>query len=527
MNSRHLLLAIAVAIIISTIIIIENPFYAAKKDLNIDDLPSGRKIGTNVGDVAPQFTLSAIDGRTISLTDFRGKVVFINFWATWCAFCLAEMPDIQQVHEEFGDSLVILGINRAESIEQQKRFLNSLDREITYNLLLDPTDSAASLYGVRAMPTSYIINPEGVITDRFLGQISITEMRQAILDAGVTRREGTPRGGGEEVEEVMVTNGVKHIVPLDQVISGGPSKDGIPSIDKPQFISASEAEAFLKEDDLVLGIELNGDAKAYPRRILVWHEIVNDVVGGVPVVVTYCPLCYTGAAFERVLDGEVIEFGVSGKLYNSDLVMYDRKTDSYWSQIMGRAIVGELAGQSLKRLPLDTLEWKNWKKLHPETKVLSTNTGFNRNYNVDPYSGYYGNDFVMFPLENLDQRLHPKTVVYGVAIEGEAKAYPADEVKKMGGVVNDIVGGTPIVVLHHPEANTVKIYARTVLGEILELEAANGVLVDKSSGSRWSYDGEGLSEQYAGVQLTEVISPPNFWFAWAAFHPETDLFLAE
>ena len=147
--------------------------------------------------------------------------------------------------------------------------------------------------------------------------------------------------------EVITTDGVKHIVPLDKIRSGGPPKDGIPSIDNPKFVNANEAE-FVSDNDVVIGLEINGEIKAYPLSILVWHEIVNDNVGDIPVAVTYCPLCFTNQVFERTIDGNEVEFGTSGKLYNSNLVMYDRLTESYWSQALGTAIVGELAGHELK-----------------------------------------------------------------------------------------------------------------------------------------------------------------------------------
>jgi len=197
--------------------------------------------------------------------------------------------------------------------------------------------------------------------------------------------------------EIFVTNGEKHIVPLDKIKSGGPPPDGIPSIDDPKFTEADN-ENHVADSDIVLGLEINGEAKAYPLSILVWHEIVNDNVGGVPVAVTYCPLCFTNQVFERVLDGQSVEFGTSGKLYNSNLVMYDRMTGTYWSQGLGLAIKGELTGQSLNIIPFDVITWGDWKKLHPDTVVLTTNTGHIRAYGVDPYGDYYTDPRILFPV---------------------------------------------------------------------------------------------------------------------------------
>ncbi len=179
---------------------------------------------------------------------------------------------------------------------------------------------------------------------------------------------------------------IKHIVPLDQIVSGGPPPDGIPSIDSPKFLSVVDASKFLKDSDLVVGLTVNGQTKAYPLLILVWHEIVNDNVGGLPVAVTYCPLCFTAQVFNRTISGHVaVEFGTSGKLYNNNLVMYDRLSGSLWSQALGEGIVGTHAGESLKRIPFDLAYWKDWKQLYPNSMVLSTDTGFTRPYGVDPY----------------------------------------------------------------------------------------------------------------------------------------------
>jgi hypothetical protein len=168
---------------------------------------------------------------------------------------------------------------------------------------------------------------------------------------------------------IMETDGVKHLIPLDKIKGGGPPKDGIPSIDNPVFVDVSDSR-FVSNSDTVIGLEINGEAKAYPLFILVWHEIVNDSVGGVPVSVTYCPLCYTNQVFERVIDGNEVEFGTSGKLYNSNLLMYDRLTESYWSQALGMAVKGELSGHQLNLIPFDVITWGDWKTLHPDTKDL-------------------------------------------------------------------------------------------------------------------------------------------------------------
>ena len=322
--------------------------------------------------------------------------------------------------------------------------------------------------------------------------------------------------------EIKLENGVKYIIPSSKIVSGGPPKDGIPSIDAPVFVSAEEADEFLSPDDWVIGLRLGNTVRAYPHVVMVWHEIVNDWVEGMPVGIAYCPLCFSSIAFYRVIDGEPVEFGTTGRLYNSDLVMYDRKTDTYWSQLLGMGIYGELTGYRLRRIPVDFMRWEDWKRLYPETQVLSTETGYSRPYGADPYAGYYTSPSIYFPLENEDSRLHPKTIVYGVEINGERKAYPYDEVGKAG-VVNDAVGGEPIVVMS-PGKDMVRVYSRKVAGLTLTFEYRDGFFWDVETGSRWSFEGEALEGPMKGARLERIVGEPCFWFAWAAFYPDTEVY---
>ena len=318
--------------------------------------------------------------------------------------------------------------------------------------------------------------------------------------------------------EIMETNGVKHIIPLDKIRGGGPPKDGIPSIDNPQFVVAADAE-FVSDTDVVIGLEINGDARAYPLFIMVWHEIVNDVVGGTPVAVTYCPLCYTNQVFERVLDGETVEFGTSGKLYNSNLVMYDRLTDSYWSQALGLAITGELTGDELEIIPFDVITWSDWKTLHPDSKVLTTETGHIRAYGADPYGNYYTDDRIMFPVENMDERMHPKEIILGFHIDDVHKAYKQFDLQNMV-VTNDNIGNTPILLTSLFSGNA-RAFDRTLNGETLDFEFTEGKILDAQTGSEWNYDGKAISGPNSGKSLERLPFSPGFWFEWVAFHPDT------
>jgi len=326
-----------------------------------------------------------------------------------------------------------------------------------------------------------------------------------------------------EVSEdgIMITDGLKHSVPLDKIRGGGPPKDGIPSIDDPKFVSASDEE-FVSDSDIVIGLEINGDVKAYPLFIMVWHEIVNDSVGGTPVSITYCPLCYTNQVFERILDGKVVEFGTSGKLYNSNLVMYDRLTGSYWSQALGEAITGELTGQKLKIIPFDVISWGDWKKIHPDTLVLTTETGHIRAYGVDPYGNYYTDSRILFPVEHQDDRMHQKEIILGFHEDSTYKAYKQDDVEDEN-IINDFISNTPIMLVSEHEGNT-RAFERVVNGETLEFEYVDGKIIDMNTDSVWSYEGVAISGEMKGTELKRVPFNPGFWFEWIAFHPETELY---
>lgn len=279
----------------------------------------------------------------------------------------------------------------------------------------------------------------------------------------------------------------RHSIPVDEIMAGGPGKDGIPALSQPKFVTAKKAKSFIKDDDRVLGLARNGQAKAYPVKILNWHEIVNDTIGSQPVVVTFCPLCGTGMVFDGKINGKSLTFGVSGLLYQSDMLLYDRKTDSLWSQIKGEAVTGSMTGSRLKLLSSTQTTWGKWKNEHPETLVLSQKTGYSRDYDRDPYMGYYSSSRLMFEVKNRNKAFHPKERVIGLEIGGKFKAYPFSELSKAKQPVTDQLNGA-----------TVK------------------VIFDKQSQSAMIRD-------HQGKELPSVV---GFWFAWFAFHPDTEVFRA-
>jgi hypothetical protein len=294
-----------------------------------------------------------------------------------------------------------------------------------------------------------------------------------------------------------------YIVPPDQIVSGGPPPDGIPSIDNPKFISVQEARKFLTDSDLVIGLNIKGDIRAYPLQILVWHEIVNDIVSGIPVAVTYCPLCFTNQVFNSTIKGQqILQFGTSGKLYNSNLVMYDRTSRSLWSQALGEGIAGKYAGHKLQRIAFDIAYWKDWKQLYPNSKVLSKDTGFNRPYGADPYGDYYSSNQLYFPITNHDNRLGLKEKVVGLENGGRYKSYKLRQIESSK-VINDELNGKSIALFSLYPA-MVRAYDRVVDGKALEFQYNNNKIADKQTGSEWNFEGMAVNGQLKGRHLMRL-----------------------
>ncbi len=269
-------------------------------------------------------------------------------------------------------------------------------------------------------------------------------------------------------------------IPASQIFRGAP-RDAIPAIDEPRFTAASKTN-WLRDDDLVFGVSVEGEHRAYPLRILVWHEIVNDEIAGQPVAVTYCPLCGTAMAFDRNIAGETLVFGVSGLLYQSDVLLFDRRSQSLWSQLGMEAVSGVHAGKGLKWRPGDLMTWKGWKDAYPESMVLSRETGHSRNYNRTPYQGYAERPETMFPFDRHRDDLGNKEWVLGVIHEGVAVAVHLAELAERGKPLLLQVGASAIEVRYHAHSRFATV--RDPEGKVLP-----------------------------SVQL--------YWFAWQAFYPET------
>ncbi|MGR5142250.1 DUF3179 domain-containing protein [Photobacterium sp. DNB23_23_1] len=275
-------------------------------------------------------------------------------------------------------------------------------------------------------------------------------------------------------------------VPTEEIMSGGPGKDGIPAILRPHFVSAKQAR-FMSSKDPILGIEINGKYRAYPIKILNWHEVVNDQIDEKRFIVSYCPLCGSGMAFSATLNGQHLTFGVSGLLYNSDVLLYDHQTDSLWSQIKGMAVSGQSVGKHLTQYPLTLTRWGKWQQLHPGTDVLSTNTGYQRDYQRDPYAGYSRSPRLYFPVANQAPSIYgSKETVMGYKGKNGVIAFPFAELKKQGKAKFTYRFKEQMLTIH--------------------------------------WDVHNLSAHITDSQGQNLPSTLLYWFAWYAFYPETEVF---
>ncbi len=336
------------------------------------------------------------------------------------------------------------------------------------------------------------------------------------------------------------TNWSLRTISTDELLSGGPPRDGIPSIDNPQFVAPAQAEAWLAGNEPVIAVEFNGDARAYPLQILTWHEIVNDTVGGVPIIVTFCPLCNSAIVFERVVDGEPVEFGTSGLLRRSDLVMYDRSTETLWQQFTGEGLIGDKAGDTLTFLASAIISFDDFRAAHPDGVILSQDTGFGRDYGRNPYAGYdtIGSNPFLFRGE-MDGRLPAVARVVTVSLpNGIDVAYPLAVLIEQG-VINDVRGEQNLVVFHvggtasalgaaviadAEDVGATGVFDPVLDDQLLTFFKDGDLIVDNETGSTWNIVGQAIAGELAGQQLTRIIHADHFWFSWAAFRPDTIIY---
>ena len=326
----------------------------------------------------------------------------------------------------------------------------------------------------------------------------------------------------------------RHTVPYRDVFSGGPPKDGIPAIDNPKFISVEEADGWLDDREPVLLAQEGEVTHIYPVQILMSHEIVNDEINGVPVAVTYCPLCNTGIGFSRIKGDQVLDFGTTGRLRFSNLVMYDRQTETWWQQASGEGIAGLYAGDQLDFVPVLTLPWKDAKEGFQKASVLSRDTGYFRSYGRNPYYGYDTGVPFLYRGDSVPDEIPMLARVVNVEINGEVKAYPyflleADK------VVEDTVGGTTIVIFWSKgtasaldsaviadgrDVGSANVFLPVIDGTTYSFRADGDIIIDNETQSRWNIAGFAVDGPLAGKRLTPVAAIQHFWFSSWAFNKD-------
>lgn len=324
-----------------------------------------------------------------------------------------------------------------------------------------------------------------------------------------------------------------------EIMSGGPPKDGIPAIDNPSFVSNANASEWLKDKEPVIALEFDGIARAYPLQILMWHEIVNDEIGDKAVSVTFCPLCNASIVFDRDLNGVRYDFGTTGRLRLSDMVMYDRQTESWWQQFTGEAIIGELNGTKLKQIPSNIVAFESFRKQFPKGQVLSKDTGFARQYGRNPYAGYDDINSSPFLFRGkVDDRLKPMERVLSLRSDDKTMLFDLTSLKDKP-VVNSSFEDKSFVVFAFEDMNSAldesdisssrlipsaAVYDAVVDGQKLSFEFNDGVVTDKETGSEWNIFGIAEKGELAGKSLQQIDQGVHFAFAWLAFDPEAEIF---
>lgn len=316
-------------------------------------------------------------------------------------------------------------------------------------------------------------------------------------------------------------------IPQNEVRDGGPGKDGIPSVDQPKFASVS-ATQYLADGDLVIGVRIGNEIRAYPHPILDWHEIVNDDLNGTQVAVTYCPLTGTAIGWNREVNNTITTFGVSGLLYNTNLIPYDRATDSEWSQMRLDCVHGELKGTRIETVPVVETTWKTWRAMYPTSKVMTTETGFSRNYGRFPYGPYRtDHDYLIFSINPDDSRLPRKERVLGVIVDGQAKAYRFENFTNGVTLLQDNFRGKDLVIAGSRDDNFLVAY-ESILEDgtaliFTAVQDSGKVVMSDNEGNEWDFFGTAVSGPRQGSRLPATDSYIGYWLGWGAFYPNLEI----
>ena len=313
------------------------------------------------------------------------------------------------------------------------------------------------------------------------------------------------------------------LVPKEEVLNGGPGKDGIPSIDNPQFDLAKDVSSFF-DDELVVGFEYNGVLHGYPIPILDWHEIVNDEINDLSIAITYCPLTGTAIGWERKIGSREFTFGVSGLLYNSNLMPYDRRTNSTWSQQRMECVNGSRIGDRPKTFTLIETTLATWKESFPNSKIMNGNTGFDRRYSIYPYGNYRTNEQLLFPVSVTDERLHAKERVLGVLINQKAKAYRFNDKGNGTDIIQDVISGVDIIVLRSADDNYNTAFLNPGKKQFSPLSDRLPAVMIDSKKNLYDLRGKVIEGPDLGNKLEKPVSMIGFWFSWPPFYPEIEIY---
>ena len=316
------------------------------------------------------------------------------------------------------------------------------------------------------------------------------------------------------------------LIPIGEVIDAGPGQDGIPSVDNPEFVKSFDPDAnYLDPDDLVIGIVVGSTVRAYPHKILDWHEIVNDEINGELISISYCPLTGTGFAWEGKSSETPTTFGVSGLLYNGNLILYDRNTNSYWSQLKLQCVNGNSIGEEPSLINIVETKWSTWKSNYPTTKVMTLNTGYTRDYATYPYGPYRtDHDFLLFPISETNTQLPSKERVHAIIDDGLSKAYRFSSFVN-GNLINETFNGNNYLIVGSD--NLINSFILTGdyanLDFVIEMNNTE-VLFTDNEGNKWNILGKAIEGPRTGEILTASKSVMSYWFAIATFYPDPEIY---
>lgn len=343
------------------------------------------------------------------------------------------------------------------------------------------------------------------------------------VDDQRTETPGNPVGNNDDDPEVGTSG--EWSIPIDQVLDGGPGKDGIPALENPDLVIAAGVD-YLSDDDFVIGFKNGDDVRAYPHIILDWHEIINDKVGGVNLAVTYCPLTGTGIGWNRFLEGGITTFGVSGLLYNTNLIPYDRASDSNWSQILNESVNGNARGEQIDLLMLVETNWKTWKTMYPLSKVVSTDTGFSRTYGISPYGDYKtNNELFLFPVTPKDNRLPPKERVLTIVDGDDAKAYRFNSFSSSPIIRDTFKGKEHLLVGNEDFLLSFELEEDKAALEFEYIFDGSDIILADNEGNQWDIFGKAVSgprsgEANSNAREPETLKPSSFFMAfWFSIPP--------